>query len=141
MKILLFGIAAIVLLAGCSNSTKASSNVKDRWYTKAQVKAGKQVFKNNCAICHGAKAQSTPKWRTKLADGSYPPLNGAAHAWCHPMKALQYTVKNEGKAFGGKITRLRQCFKSATNKRSDSILPTLLEWWYIQWLAKRSGLK
>ena len=143
MKILLFGIAAIALLTGCSNSTKASSNVKDRWYTKAQVKAGEQVFKNNCAACHGTKAQSTPNWRTKLADGSYPPppLNGTAHAWHHPMKALEYTVKNGGKAFGGKMPGFGNVLSQQQTKEAIAYFQ---HFWnddiYNDW-AKRSGLK
>lgn len=109
-KTVLISSVALVslLIAGCSNSkskTAESEKVKDRWYTKTELAQGEKVFKNNCAVCHGAKAESTSNWRKKLSDGSYPPppLNGTAHAWHHPMKALVYTIKNGGKAFGGKM--------------------------------------
>ncbi len=100
-------VVAALVFAGCSSSSNSTGEekVKNRWYTKTQLAKGKQVFQNNCAVCHGANAQSTPNWRKKLSDGTYapPPLNGTAHAWHHPMKALVYTIKNGGKPFGGKM--------------------------------------
>ncbi len=141
MKILLFSIVALVLLAGCLGSARDSNKNSKRWYTKAQVKAGEQVFKNNCAQCHGAKAQSTPNWRQKLSDSSYPPppLNGSAHAWHHPMKALIFQIDNGGKAFGGKMPGFGNVL---SKKKTKEAIAYFQHFWndgiYSAW-AKRSG--
>ncbi len=48
MKILLFSVAVIALLAGCSSSTKASSKTGERWYTKVaesvQIRGAGDMF-------------------------------------------------------------------------------------------------
>ncbi len=75
-------VASALFLAGCSKKSGSSDKIGNRWYTKEQVTKGQELFANNCAVCHGQKAESTPNWRKKLSDGSYPPppLNGTAHA-------------------------------------------------------------
>ncbi|MGB0732327.1 MAG: c-type cytochrome [Pontibacterium sp.] len=76
-----------------------------RWYYTPQAERGKKVFAANCAICHGANAESTPHWRTVDNNGHYPPppLNGSAHAWHHPMTMLGSTIYNGGAPVGGQM--------------------------------------
>ena len=66
-----------------------------RWYTAEQVSRGAPVFAEHCASCHGDGAQGTFTWRKKGPDGKFPPppLNGTAHAWHHPFKALAFQIK------------------------------------------------
>jgi len=76
----------------------------ERWYSGELIKTGKVIFKNNCASCHGDKAQGLHKdWKTPLEDGNYPPppLNGTAHAWHHPISVLAHYIYNGGKKYGG----------------------------------------
>jgi len=118
-------IAMTILLVACgeaqisveadtvsaSNSTAAqtvrSVQVENtRWYTVAQSSAGEQIFTNNCAVCHGGRAQGiTDDWREKMAGGRFPPppLNGSAHAWHHPRSVLLQVINNGGAEFGGKM--------------------------------------
>ena len=83
---------------------KAKENSK-KWFSQEQVALGADIFKNNCAICHGKKAQKTTNWKKTLADGSYPPppLNGNAHSWHHPYSQLFRIISDGGVSYDGKM--------------------------------------
>lgn len=68
----------------------------ERWYSFQHVSQGGKVFQENCAACHGNQGEGAPEWQQVGADGKYPapPLNGAGHAWHHPLKMLFHVVKN-----------------------------------------------
>lgn len=101
-----------VFITACSESDDIPWYVNDetqRWYSKEQVSIGRAVFKQNCATCHGAKAQGAFNWQRPDAAGNYPPppLNGSAHSWHHPYPALFKVVSEGGKvmpAWGGKLS-------------------------------------
>ena len=72
----------------------------------ALLAIGKQLFQNNCASCHGDRAQGVVKdWQKPGADGKYPapPLNGTAHAWHHSISALAGTIQNGTIRLGGSM--------------------------------------
>jgi len=71
----------------------------------ADIHRGKKLFAQNCARCHGDKAQGAPNWNEKGADGKFPPppLNGTAHAWHHPRVALVMQIRNGTKKIGGNM--------------------------------------
>tara|TARA_B110000858_G_scaffold197470_2_gene259232 strand:- start:51256 stop:51759 length:504 start_codon:yes stop_codon:yes gene_type:complete len=88
-----------------SEEASEQANV-GRWYDGEQVVLGREVFTQNCAVCHGAQAQGiVGDWREKLDDGSFPPppLNGSAHAWHHPQEVLMRVIDYGGEAMGGKM--------------------------------------
>jgi len=91
-------IVALLVLQSCSDTVDVDHRDPDtqRWYTLAQVAQGKEIFVNNCAICHGNKAQASKNWRVVNENGSYPPppLNGTAHTWHHPLNMLKETIAN-----------------------------------------------
>ncbi len=107
VKLIVVAILAIAGLAYYFVGAKSSDT--QRWYTKAQVQAGKKVFAANCASCHGFNAEKTVNWRKKLADGSYPPpaLNGTAHAWHHTFAQLMTQINDGGEKYGGKMPAFR----------------------------------
>lgn len=94
-------------LSANASSGKASEQLDvERWNSAEQVALGRQVFAQNCALCHGKEAQGTVSdWREKLEDGSFPPppLNGSAHAWHHPQEVLLRVIDYGGEAMGGKM--------------------------------------
>ena len=124
MKIFLI-LFGIMLLASCtdqaavsqagglaaspaSESSEETSEqiIVERWNSAEQVVLGREVFTQNCAVCHGAQAQGTVEdWREKLDDGSFPPppLNGSAHAWHHPQQILLRVIDYGGESMGGKM--------------------------------------
>lgn len=84
----------------------ASASAELRWYSQAQVDQGQAVFAQNCAVCHGERAEGlTEDWRQRMPDGSFPPppLNGSAHAWHHPLFQLVQTIETGGIPYGGKM--------------------------------------
>lgn len=86
-----------------TSQTIAADN--DRWYSDEQVKLGKELFRQNCAACHGQEAEATPNWKQTDANGNYPPppLNGSAHAWHHDLNLLRRTVREGGAKLGGQM--------------------------------------
>ena len=109
----------------------------ERWYSDAQAIAGKSVFNTNCAICHGAEAAGTPAWRKPLADGRYPPppLNGSAHGWHHPLKALRRQINQGGEKYGGWMPALGD---TLTQQQVDEAIAYVQSLWpdkiYAAWL-------
>lgn len=131
-------LLAAAMLAGCSDpadsageASRAGSTepriVATRWYSDAQVRAGSQIFQNNCAVCHGVQAQGAINWQYRGPDGKFPPppLNGTAHAWHHPLAQLFQMVKEGTQpagnmpAWGGTLT-------------DEEILATIA-WFQSQW--------
>ncbi|MDA0688527.1 MAG: cytochrome c [Proteobacteria bacterium] len=106
------GLIVAVLFA-CSGDEGNGPGVGDgvdpqtqRWYGPQQVEMGRQVFADNCALCHGNAAQGLHEdWRQRLADGSFPPppLNGSAHAWHHPLSVLLQVINEGGVPLGGQM--------------------------------------
>ena len=104
MKSVLF---SLLTLTGLSLLPTAHARNDDtgRWYSAEQLERGKQVFAENCAVCHGPNAASTPDWKKADASGNYPPppLDGSAHAWHHDLELLRRTVREGGVKIGGRM--------------------------------------
>ncbi|MFT5707267.1 MAG: mono/diheme cytochrome c family protein [Oceanospirillaceae bacterium] len=139
IKPLVIILPLAVVLAGCSES---EPKVGMRWYTPSQLELGKQVFLDNCATCHGAKAQGVKTWRKPLSNGKYPPppLNGSAHAWHHSLKNLKATVKEGGTKFGGTMPGFGS---KLTPSEQEATISYFQSHWtketYAAWI-KRGGL-
>jgi len=142
LSVVLIGALVISLfLASCDNdkktANKSGERVEGRWYTTAQLIRGKQVFKNNCAVCHGDKGQSlVDDWKKPLADGSYPapPLNGTAHSWHHSMEILLRTINKGGVLLGGTMPAFND--KLSENEK-EAVLAHVMSFWsngiYAEW--------
>jgi mono/diheme cytochrome c family protein len=103
-RLLLVTIVLSMTLLACSDSE--DSGASGRWYTEAQINAGVETFRENCAECHGDRAQGlVENWRIKDIDGFFPPppLDGSAHAWHHSQSVLLQVIDNGGEALGGKM--------------------------------------
>jgi len=91
-----------LLLCSFTTSLLATSPIS-RWYSTTQQAQGAIIFKQNCSVCHGNKAQATPNWKQTNSAGQYPPppLNGSAHAWHHSLDILRTSVRDGGQKIGG----------------------------------------
>ncbi|MEE9159502.1 MAG: c-type cytochrome, partial [Gammaproteobacteria bacterium] len=51
----------------------------------AKVMRGRKLFAQNCASCHGTRAEGGPLWSKTgpLTKDPSPPLNGTGHTWYH----------------------------------------------------------
>lgn len=129
--------------AGRQNLSSASLTAEPRWYSQDQVNTGKEVFAQNCAVCHGDRAQGlVENWRQRLPDGSFPPppLNGSAHAWHHPLFQLIQTVETGGVPYGGQMPAFAELL---SDEEKRAAVAYFQDFWdeeiYLSWVD-RGGL-
>lgn len=121
LRLVALATGSVLLLTACEDQTNTSLALRadpqtGRWYSEQQLASGRSVFVENCASCHGEKAQGlADDWRQRLADGSFPPppLNGSAHAWHHPLSVLLQVINEGGEALGGKMPAFAQVLSDA----------------------------
>lgn len=63
----------------------------------AQVKAGRAVYQQNCASCHGGNGKGAPNWQqpNDLGEMPPPPHGPAGHTWKH-ADGMLYQIIREG---------------------------------------------
>ena len=122
------------------NRSSQMEEVTQHWYSTAQKIQGKQVFKENCVICHGEKGQGLVKdWKKADANGKFPapPLNGTAHTWHHSKELLLRTVNNGGIPLGGTMPAFKD---KLTDKQKEAVLAYVMSLWpdktYSQWAQR-----
>ena len=131
---------------GASKDAEISDKkVEGRWYTNAQSKQGKGVFKDNCAACHGASGEGlTADWKKPDAAGKFPapPLNGTAHTWHHSKGLLMRTVNEGGIALGGTMPPFKD---KLTNQEKEAVLAHVMSLWpqniYEAWQKRNPATK
>lgn len=66
----------------------------------AVVSAGKIVYDQNCATCHGVSAEGQADWKTPNPDGTFkaPPHDDSGHTWHHADDQL-IDIITRGPAF------------------------------------------
>ncbi len=114
---------ALMLVAGQSIAVTS-----ERWYSAQQVAGGEELFKQNCASCHGQNAEGTADWKKTDANGNYPPppLNGNAHAWHHSKELLKSTIQDGGIKLGGVMP-------SFGNQLSDEEIDSVIAYFQSKW--------
>lgn len=63
------------------------------------VALGQDVYRANCAQCHGAALEGQANWRLRNPDGTFPapPHDETGHTWHHPDRFLfDYTKQGGG---------------------------------------------
>jgi mono/diheme cytochrome c family protein len=65
-----------------------------------QIAAGKILYAENCASCHGGNLEGQKNWRQPLAEGGLPapPHDETGHTWHHPNELLFRYTKLGGQA-------------------------------------------
>ena len=93
--------AAIAVTVGCTTATRQRPSTAElpRAVPRpdpAQVAHGRQVYVQQCAVCHGANAEGAPHWQTPDARGDLPapPHNDSGHTWRHSDAQLRQVVRN-----------------------------------------------
>jgi S-disulfanyl-L-cysteine oxidoreductase SoxD len=98
----------------------------------SSVARGKELYAQQCAVCHGVNLEGTANWKDRLADGSLPPPphDNTGHTWHHPDAVLLEIIREGGNpdfnskmpAFGERLTdeemmNILDYFKSTWGKR------------------------
>lgn len=80
------GVAVLALCAGLTWALWPSgpTGVADP-ADAAQVALGSQIYRKQCASCHGADLKGQPDWRIRKPDGRLPapPHDETGHTWHH----------------------------------------------------------
>ncbi len=139
LVVVIFLLAMLLLLPGCEGkpvvenpaapaATASMAVTVAHGLDAAQVARGAQIYKANCALCHGANAEGAPNWHKPGPDGKYPapPLNGTGHDWHHPMSALKWTVREGTGKLGGNMPAWK-------GKLSDSDIEAVIAWFQSRW--------
>ena len=65
----------------------------------ALVARGEEVYRKNCASCHGADLRGQPGWQTTA--GKAPPHDASGHTWHHPDRMLVMVTRQGTMRRGG----------------------------------------
>jgi mono/diheme cytochrome c family protein len=111
--LLVAGVAALVL----GGAAGAIWLVAGQAASSARITAGRQIYAEHCASCHGAKLEGQPNWREPLPSGRMPapPHDASGHAWHHAdadiiliikegLGAIVPNYQSDMPAFGGVLT-------------------------------------
>lgn len=93
-----------------------------------QLVRGGQLFKQNCASCHGDNAQGMSGWQKRDAQGKFPPppLDGTGHSWHHPMAGIKHTIYFGTENNGGSMPGWK-------DKLTDAQIDDILAWIQAKW--------
>ncbi|MBI3571846.1 MAG: cytochrome c [Gammaproteobacteria bacterium] len=129
-------LLAVLLLAACGEgggkpavATPAAAITAPVRVTDAgQLARGAQIYKANCAVCHGANAEGAPNWQRPGPDGKYPapPLDGSGHAWHHPKAALVQAIKEGTFRLGGSMPAWK-------DRLTDADIEAAIAWFQSRW--------
>ena len=102
------------------------------------VARGGEIYKANCAACHGANAEGAPNWSKKGGDGKLPPppLDASGHGWHHPKSALVQTIKEGTLKLGGGMPAWKG---TLTDDDIEAVVSWIQSRWpeevYAEWLG------
>ena len=85
------GITALGLVYFLASPAKqASASATLMQNDKGVVALGKEVYAQNCALCHGKNLEGQTNWRQRDAEGYLPapPHSKDGHTWHHPDSYL-----------------------------------------------------
>ena len=127
MSVLLPGL---VFLGGCHDAPAPVANATNAppVLNPVRIARGAEVFRQNCASCHGERAQGAFNWQKPGPDGKYlpPPLNGSAHSWHHPFAQLKQTIRDGTLRLGGSMPPWK-------GKLSDSDIEAVILYFQSLW--------
>ena len=100
----LLGLAAVSVILVLADAfwRENPTPVRIPYGDRAAVEAGKAIYAEACASCHGANLEGQPDWRRRLPNGRLPapPHDDTGHTWHHPDQDLFDVTKFGVARFG-----------------------------------------
>lgn len=126
-----FAMASILSFTAFGDAALAarSGEQPSREYDPKELAQGQTLFREHCAVCHGANAEGTVRdWQKRDADGKLPPppLNGTAHAWHHSTQVLYRTIRDGTQHLGGSMPPWK-------DKLTDDEILLIIQWLISLW--------
>lgn len=120
-------LVLLAVVAGCTPEDKPPTAAK-RVVDQAVLARGGEIYRHNCAACHGERAQGAFGWEQPGADGKYPPppLDGSAHAWHHSTAQLKQTIQEGTLRLGGSMPAWK-------GKLSEAETEAVIAWFQSTW--------
>ena len=128
-----------LFLAACGDATNSTAltgmpvpNAPQRVSDNAVLSLGQDVYRENCAACHGPNAEGAANWRKRNALGAYPapPLNGSGHAWHHSTRVLTSVIL-EGSQDGRQTAKTKM--PAWRGVLSDAEVKAVIVWFQSLW--------
>jgi len=123
-------VLSVLMACDQQPSISASSTglMPARQYDEKVLQAGKKIFAENCAQCHGQNAEGAPRWQKRNDDGTFPPppLNGTGHAWHHSTQVLTDMILNGSKPGEGNMPAWK-------DKLSKEDVTAVIQWFQSLW--------
>lgn len=89
-------LALAFAIAACGEAPAPGEDPRADPRDAARVALGAKVYMRACALCHGARLEGQPAWRTRLPNGRLPapPHDDSGHTWHHADRVLFAITKN-----------------------------------------------
>ena len=102
---------------------------------------GGELFRENCAICHGAGGEGQPNWQSRKPDSVLPapPLNGDGHTWHHGDGTLFRIVSQGGAIYeSADLPDYRSGMPAFGEKLSRDEIISVINYLKVLWGNKRA---
>ncbi len=127
-------VLGLFLLTGCVPEPEQDGLWEDRPGERTRVtdpdvlSHGEAVFQQNCAVCHGERAEGEEDWHQRNPDGTLraPALDGTAHAWHHPLWQLRDMIRHGGELYDGTMPPFR-------DELADEEIDAIIAWFQSLW--------
>ncbi|HEX7888900.1 MAG TPA: c-type cytochrome [Ramlibacter sp.] len=129
---LIVASSLLLLAAGCDRTPPDPHAMRPD--DAAVTSAGRKVYEQHCAACHGARLQGQPNWRLRDAAGRLPapPHDASGHTWHHPDEVL-FRITKYGVARAANLKDYDSAMPAYEGVLGDAEIVAALSWIQSQW--------
>lgn len=101
-------LLSVVIAFLCGSAQAQAQKAHISGLDRQTVEAGRRIFQQHCAACHGARGEGAPNWevRNELGELPPPPHSATGHTWKHADGMLYRTIRDGWRDPFNKTNRL-----------------------------------